>query len=163
MFTFQVQEASLDKLVLRYYNTIDKNMEEARSEIRVAWGKELYKQQLTYHRSSFWPPLSKAYATRKARQYSQSGNDVRYNTTLRRTGTMLKGYVDGIQVNEKFADGSLGVTMPFPQGQAGIRAKAHQGVIGRPQGMPVRPFTYEGFHQIAFDKYKQAVKKSFDG
>lgn len=156
MFKFQVNEQSLDKLVLRLFNNIDKNLEQARSEIRTEWGREIYRQQLEFHRSSVWPALNPAYQARKTRELGWPG------TTLRKTGEMLRGYVNGIRTNASFPDGSDGVSMPFPAGEAEIRAKAHQGVIGQPVGMPKRPFDVDRFHTIAVDKYKEAIKKSLD-
>lgn len=158
MINVKVDEDSLASVASTFKKKFTKNVQEANREIAREWGELLIRQQRRFHRSLRWPPLSKEYLDRKRKEYRKT--DVRYLVTLKRTGRMLNGYLEGIQSNVRFSDGTLGVIMPFPVGEAGIRARAHQGVTGRPQGMPARPFDVEEFEELAVKKLEEAIDKS---
>jgi len=158
MFNFEVNTKDLNRF--KEYNTrlLNKNIASANDDIRRDWAYELDRQQRSFHRSSVWPPLSPEYDARKRREHAQPGSEVKYVSTLRRTGKMLSGYIEGI--NPVRNAGISGIEILFPAGDAGVRAKAHQGATGRPLGVPLRPFKVEAFQEIAVERYNKAIKDS---
>ena len=161
MMQFALKEISLVRLVEHVDESIKSSIEDGADDLRREWGYELYRQQLRFHRGGQWAPLDAGYAKRKAREFGQSSSEVRYNTTLRRTGRMLAGYVNGITINTDTS--TTEVSMPYPDGELGIRARAHQGVIPRPKGVVARPFDLEGFTQVALDVFTKALNKAING
>jgi hypothetical protein len=161
MINVAVNEKSLNRLTKVFGDSITRNVEDANSEIGTAWAALLVNQQRRFHRSLRWPPLDPTYLARKRRMYRKS--DVRYLVTLKRTGRMMEGYLEGIQSNVRFSDGSLGVSMSFPPGDVGIRAMVHQDVVRRPKGVPARPFDLDEFTELAVKTMDAAIKKGIDG
>ena len=149
MFDFTVDTKSLNKFRDKFIGSIGENMSQALDNIRVEWGYTLHKQQLRFHRNGNWVELSPAYKARKDKEFkSRAKTEARYNTMLRRTGKMLKGYVEGMHidiVNNK-------IEMPYSDRYA----RAHQLGYGN---LPARPFEVEEFHQVAVNEFKKAIAK----
>lgn len=165
LFVFKVDGRSIEGLRRKFQNRYLKNIELARDTIRRDWGYEIHRQQLRFHRSNRWAPLSPIYLAKKSADYYDRSTDVRYITTLKRTGTMLKGYVSGISYDNP--KGQPTVTMPYPAGNSTATGAPYTKIAGWHQdgtkNMPARPFDIEGFHQIAIDRFAEAIQKSFDG
>lgn len=160
MIDIELERKSLDGWTVGISKKFRKNFETATEDIRRDWQAELYRQQQT-RGDGTWAPLSKEYRDRKSAEYRDG--KIPYNSTLRRTGVMLAGYVNGISFDR--TNTRVEVSMPFPQnvasdGRVAIRAKSHQGVIGQPRGVPIRSFNIERFKTIATDHVNEAMRKS---
>jgi hypothetical protein len=143
MFDFTFDEDTIKDYGRKFRRYTQKHLEVALNDIKRDWIADLQLQQRTGRSLLGWPPLKPDYAKRKTREY-QSGK-IPYNSLLRRTGVMLAGYISAVEVDML----NYTVKMPYPRGEANTRAKAHQGEIGQPKGMPIRPFDIERFYDIA--------------
>jgi len=161
MFKINVDPETLNAFGQRFRRGKQTQVKQALDEIRAQWQLEFVRQQKRLSKTK-WPLLSIPYLLRKNREYSDRARfpEVKYTTTLKRSGRMLDGYIQGIQVNT--ANYSVNIKFPvdpFGSDKNGIRAKAHQGVIGRPRGMPARPFELEKFQAIGKKILTEALKK----
>jgi hypothetical protein len=154
---------ALSDFARRFRTSKEKQAHLALDEIRRQWQLEFVRQQKRLS-STQWPKLSVDYLERKTREYEDNENhpDVRYLTTLKRTGAMLDGYIHGITVNSA----TFQVTINIPNNRThsdpnGIRAYVHQGLggIGKPRGMPRRPFQVERFAAVGKQVLTDALKR----
>lgn len=152
LFTVEIDDNSLLEFGRKFRRGKQNAVAKALDEIRRDWQQEFVTQQRNFHRSKRWPDLNPDYLDRKRYEYSNRSRypEVRYVTTLKRSGRMLARYISGIQVDTS----NYSVSIPFPidpfgRDKQGIRALVHQGVVGQPKGVPVRPWDVNRFGSIA--------------
>lgn len=160
---FTISDESLKEFGRRFRAGKEKNVKDSLANIKREWQAEFIRQQRRLQ--NVWTPLEKKYGERKTHEYysakgklahGNTSGQVRYNTILRRTGVMLAGYISGIQIDE----GNYSVSIPFPEGAAGVRAKSHQGVIGLPPGVKnIRPWDTDKFVKEAEKQIREALLK----
>lgn len=156
MFRFSIETFQLNDFVTRYNLRMRENLARSLDEIRIGFQQQLRIEQ-SRGNDGGWKPLSKNYLKRKEREYP--GQPI-----LSRTGVMMAGYIKGVRTVPHEAK----VVVDFP-GTVGFpvntRAKAHQGVIGRPKNMPIRPIPvseegFNDFRNIAIRAFRDAIAKS---
>lgn len=153
MFTFKLQDGSLEKIVTKYRVSIKDNVDTALNRIWTSWGAELERQRRSGGDGQ-WKALDPNYARQKEKEYPRRG-------FLDRTGFMMRGYLNGISIDPT----SYTVTIPFPTGtdkfgrEVNIRAKGHQhGAVH----LPKRPFDLEKLEAIAVKHFKEAIERSLN-
>lgn len=157
LVTAKIDPASLKRFVDQMGSRSSGVLRDALPEIQQEFKAEINRQQQRLSRSG-WEAWSKAYADRRDSEYGKP-RLTRYKTKLKRTGAMLAGYIEGITMDVP----NLSVTVNFPKGRdaqgydIGIRAKSHQGTIGQPVGVPIRPFQLDRFKTLAFKIFERAV------
>lgn len=156
LIEFKVEDQQISAMMDRYGKRIKGRLNRALNEIRIGFQQQL-RVEFSRGNSGDWQRLSSSYLERKEREFP--GRPI-----LVRTEKMLKGYIRGVRVNPINAS----VEIDFP-GQPGTdlntRAKAHQGVIGRPKNMPVRPIPtteegYNDFRDIAIKAFREALNET---
>lgn len=151
MFDFKVDERGFEALMKSRRGKFATELDKALDTIRERWRRQLTTQQRNY-RQSGWPKLKESYAEEKREKYP--GTPI-----LTRTGQMMRGYIREVQVDPQ--QGSVTLNWPGPEGtDVYIRAQAHQGVTAQPKGMPVRPFRFGPFEEIARQEFDRAIKKA---
>lgn len=147
MLSFKVTEKTLKKYGVDFKKGVLKNIDVSLTAIRRDLSIVLNDQQRKFSRSNKWQPLTPKYLERKRDEYAHRGKTgVRFVTTLKRTGKMMSGYGNGIQINPS----SLLVIIPYPTDYA----RRHQ--LGQ-GSVPARPFDLEEFRQIVIKGFTKAI------
>jgi hypothetical protein len=156
LFSVKIDDESLKAFGRRFRRAKLKQVDIALGEIRREWQADFVRQQRQYASGGTWAPLSPAYRERKERERGDPRfPEVRFVSLLKRGGAMLDGYINGITIDPT----NYTVTIPFPTGSLGVRARAHQGVSGRPVNMPARPFHTDRFARLANRILRDALAK----
>ncbi len=152
--TFEITGNKILEFVKRFEDDTETAFREGLQDIRRDLLIELDNQQKSRGRGK-WESLSAKYAKRKSREYQQG--KFPYNSLLKRTGEMVRGYVQSAEIDE----GNLSVTLNYPEGKLGIIAASHQGDIGGPRNMPPRPFDIEALGRKAERTIRKILKTGF--
>lgn len=171
---FTLDDASLNAFTSRFGRNKKRHIKQALAEIKREWQAEFKRQDARMQK--VWTPLKtwvdgktatknatgidpRSYAARKRRAYYRGKggkSDVRYLRILKRTGRMLDGYIQGIEIN----DIDYTVSIPFPE-EAELRARSHQGRgVGLPRGvLSTRPYDLERFEFTASRALRRALTR----
>jgi len=154
MIRFSTTTRSLARVRGRIGGIVADGADDAIKEIRFAWVNELRRQQQEFAKDGTWEPLSPLYLKRK-----QADRTTVYpDDILRKTGSMIGGYIS--EIEEDRTDKVIGIV--FPDDKDGVKAKAHQGITGRPRGMPARRFDTGRFREIAYDTFQRQITKKIN-
>lgn len=155
MFTFEWEDKQITNILENYYNRIEKNTNDALSQIINRWRIVIVNQQLSGNLGG-WTKLESSYEARKEREYP--GKPI-----LSRTGRLLQGYMTDMQINP--SDSS--VTIPYSSDPAvRRRGMVHQlyGVNRKDIGKVKRPipinYNYDVFFEPAIEEFTRAIRKS---
>lgn len=156
---FTINEASLKEFGRRWRSAKEAHIKDALGAIKREWQAEFVRQHNRLQKT--WTPLEKKYASRKLYQFRKG--KIPHNTILKRTGTMMAGYINGIRID----DVNYNVSIPFPSGRGKrsgkiiVRARSHQGVIPLPPGVKdTRKFELDKFAVIARREIRRALAKN---
>lgn len=174
MFTYKIDEESVRRFADKFSEDYKKRLRDALPLIRAEWQREFRRQDARMQK--VWTPLKtwvdgktkskniaggidpRSYAARKKREYyrgKSSGGSVRYLRILKRTGVMLERYISRITISNV----DLRVSINYPQGQAGLRARVHSGEYELPKGvLAYRPYDLERFKFVA----DRIIKREFN-
>lgn len=170
---FTISPESIQKFADTFKLQRKANMRIALAAIKRDWQAEFVRQDINQQKK--WIPLKtwvdgktasknlnggidpRSYAAKKARAYyggkSRKG-PVRYLRILKRTGVMLERYISGIAIDE----GSLNVEIQFPDGEVGVRAKTHFGLLRLPKGvLGIRQYDINRFKDLANQEIKRTL------
>lgn len=160
MFDFETPRKGLDDWRTHIYRKFRKELEVAQAEIKRDIGIEIYRQARSRNDGK-WQSLSPTYAKRKKREYADG--KFAFNSMLRRTGEMLKGYASSILPT--LTKTQVGIEIQYPDNaqlgstnsRVGARAIAHEGGYGN---MPERSFNKEKFKEIAMKHFNEAMSRA---
>lgn len=171
LISFTISQESLDAFAKKFGDDKKAKVKTALGEIKREWQTEFVRQDKRMQ--SVWTPLkgyvtsktgqqqpkSRSYLARKTREYyshkARAGSGpVRYLRILKRTGTMLDKYINGIHID----DVNVTVSIPFPSGAEGVRARSHQGITPLPFGvLSTRKYDLSRFKDVAEREIKRAM------
>lgn len=151
MLSVDLHGDNLREFGRRFRRYTRKHVGIALEDVKNQWRNEFITQQREFQNE--WEPLSDAYAKRKNKEYFR--RRINHNIILSRMGDMIDGYIQGVIVDLP----SNSVSLQYPAGDVGIRAKAHQGEIGQPKNMPIRPFDLDRFEEIAYRRFQEVYNR----
>jgi hypothetical protein len=161
LFRFEINQNWIRGFGDRFRRGKTNAVNKALDEIRRQWQLEFVRQRNRLSKSK-WPPLAVDYLLRKlAERDSDNHPDVKYTTTLKRSGRMMDKYMQGIQVDGNAHTVTIKIPRdPYGRDQQGFRAFVHQGLVGRPKGVPIRAFELDKFERIGFQVLRDALEKN---
>lgn len=175
LVSIQIDEATLAKYLKKYKDNADRTIIAALDSIKREWQREFYRQLAGNNTN--WRPLKtwvsgktatvkhkgidpQSYFARKKHAYfsgKTKGGGVKYLRVLTRTGAMVKGYVEGVNVDIL----DYTVNIPFPKDPLDIRAKVHQGLLKKPTGvLAARKWNTQRFKTIAAAEFKKFYRNT---